>query len=412
MSRSILVTALGLLLSLSAFAQDASVEGFNSRFKIVKNDAGEVTLIKLKRATTRFSVLPFIEQLKQDLLGEQAAQQNKSDAQIIAEVDEMLAEMGYDASSKSGEDEAQAFRDAILNIKNVNVEEAFNMLQEKGDFWAEFQRRLQEALTFLDPTVLNNLNDSRFFYKKAVTHKVVVWALEQAQKRFSNIPVLNIASFVIVRVHDMMLEQRHFAHNMMLHYFETLPAEKLGLTKTEVDRAVSSIYEYRIEATGLSESNRAAANWGAYGMNQFYTMVRSGNTRVSDWSSGLTMMNFTEVKKINFGFAMVTEAGARKIYHLHHKQHQFSGKPSLAYDYSNPKKVKRLRSLLNLGGVVLGFVPKIPEGLKNLAQNFMRSFYQQQVRTEGALIGYFESTGDTAMMSSIYKQRNNLYIVE
>jgi hypothetical protein len=410
MSRSILLTLLGFTLSLSAFAQDLSVDSFNGRFNLVRNDQGQVSLIKLKRATTRFTIMPFIEQLKEDLLGEQASALSMSEQEKIAEINEFLTEMGYDLESKSGQQEAQAFRDSILNVKNIDVEAAFAEL-DQGDFWQEFQNRLHEALTFLDPTVLNNLNDSRFFYKKAVTHKVVVWALEEARKRFSNVPILNIATFVIVRVHDMMLEQRHFAHNMMLHYFETVPAEKLGMTKKEVDHAVSSIYEYRIEATNLMESNRAHAGWDSYGMNQFYMMVRSGNARAREWAGPLSDYAFKNVKKLNFAFAEVTEGNARKIYHLHHKQHQFSMKPSLAYDYSNPKKVKRLRSLLNIGGVALGFL-KIPDGLKNAAHNFMKSFYQVQVRTEGALIGYFESTGNAEMMKQVYKQRNNLYIVE
>jgi len=186
------------------------------------------------------------------------------------ELDDMLIDLGMNpyAFGEEGQQEAQAFKDSILNLKNINVEAAFNELDQK-DFWEEFQRRLNEAALFLDPTVVANLEDARFFYKKAVTYKVVVWALEQAQKRFSNLPILNIASFVIVRVHDMMLEQRHFAHNMLLHYIENVKEGSLGMTKLEVDRLASSIYEYRIEATNIMESNRANETWATYGMNNF-----------------------------------------------------------------------------------------------------------------------------------------------
>jgi len=403
------LTILLSIFALNVFAQDASVTGFNDRFNLVKNEQGQVTVIKLKRATRFFTIKPFIKQLKNDLLGEQQALSNMTEL----ELDEMMYELGinpYALGDEGNSSEAQHFRDSVRNVLNIDVEAAFTELDQK-DFWEEFQRRLNEAALFIDPTVVANLDDARFLYKKAVTYKVVTWALQEAQKRFSNIPVLNIASFVIVRVHDMMLEQRHFAHNMLLHYFEKLPESKLGMTKKEIDRAVSSIYEYRIEATNFFESNNAAADWANYGMNKFFMNVRSGNMTVQEWSGPFSSMTFKDVKKLNFAFASVNHEGIRKIYHLNHSAHMLSMKPALAFDYSKPEKVKRFRSLLNIGGVALGFL-KLPGGIKSAVDNFIKSLYVKQVRTEGALVGYFESTGDTQMRKAIFSQRSNLYIVE
>lgn len=407
MSRLILFTLL-MLTSFSVLAQDRSIAGFNDRFTLVKNAEGKITAIKLKRATRLFTIKPFIIQLKNDVLALQNSLQGISEQ----ELDDLLIEAGMNpyAFHQEGQQEAETFKQAILNVKNIDVDAAFNELDQK-EFWAEFQSRLNEALLFLDPTVIANLEDPRFFYKKNVTHRVVVWALNEAKKRFSNLPILNIASFVIVRVHDMMLEQRHFAHNMLLHYFENIPETKLGMTKEEVDRAVSSIYEYRIEATNIFESNTAARDWLNYGMNKFYMTVRAGTAVTREWSSGLSTMSFSNVKKLNWAFAEVTHENTRKIYHLHHKAFLFSMKPSLAYDYSKPNKVKQLRALLNIGATVLGFL-QIPDGLKSAVHTFMNSFYVQQVRTEGALVGYFESTGNTQMLQSIFSQRSNLYILE
>lgn len=409
MSR-LITLSLGLLLSLTAFAEDLSLQGFNERFTLVKNDQDKVTVIKLKKVITKFTIRPFLEQIKSDLVKEQKSFESLYESQKEAEIDTMLSDLGLDPYAKgNGNEEAQKIKEALLNIPNINVESTFAEL-DQGDFWGEFQRRLQEALLFADPTVLANLEDSRFFYKRNVTYKVIEWALQEAQKRFSNVPVLNIATFVIFRVHEMMMEQRHFHHNMLLHYFETIPETQLGMTKEEVDRAVSSIFEYRIEATNFLESNRAARDWLNYGMNNFYMSVRAGNTRMREWNGPLSRLKFEDVKKLNFGFASVTHDGARKIYHLHHKAHQFSSQPSLAYDYSSPARVKRNRALLNLAGVALGFI-KIPGWLKGSIDNFIESFYVQQVRMEGALVGYFESTGDTMMINRIYSQRANFYIV-
>lgn len=410
MSR-LIILSLGLLLSFSAFAQDLAIQGFNKRFELVRDDQGKMTVIKLKKVTSKFSIMPFIEQIKSDLSKEQSEFIGLTEGQKEAEVDNMLYEMGLDPYAKSnGSEEAQRIKESIMNIANINVEDTFRELNKKA-FWKEFESRLNEAFLFIDPTILANLEDPRFFYRREVTYQVVKWALDQAKKRFATVPVLNIASFVIVRVHEMMLEQRHFHHNMLLHYFETIPETKLGMTKEEVDRTVSSIFEYRIGATNIFESNRATADWLNYGMNKFYMQVRAGNTRIRNWEGPMTNVNFENVEKLNFAFASVTHQGSRKIYHLHHMNHQFSSKPSMAYDYANPKKVKRNRALLNIAGVALGFI-QIPGWIKSSVINFMDSMYVQQVRMEGALVGYFESTGDQAMINQIYSQRANFYIVK
>ena len=412
MSR-IILTMLMCVWSFCSFSQDLALDGFNKRFEIVKNPEGKIIAIKLKKAVTRFTIRPFIEQIKNDLKKEQSSLALMNEVEKEAQVDAMLEDLGYSAYALhggEGKKEAQKVKESILNVPNIDVEAAFMEL-DKADFWAEFERKLHEAMMFIDPTILANLDDARFFYKRQVTYKVVVWALEQAKKRFSNIPILNIASFVIVRVHDMMLEQRHFHHNMLLHYFETIPETKLGMTKEEVDRTVSSIYEYRIDAMDFLTSNAAAKDWMNFGMNSFYRQVRAGNNKMESWRSGMSSTRFEEMKKLNFAFAQVKEAEAQKIYHLHHNMHQFSRKPSLAYDFSNPKKVKNNRALLNVAGIALGFI-KMPGWLKSNVDNFIKSIYVQQVRTEGALVGHFETMGDPEMVRSVYSQRANFYIVE
>lgn len=409
MSR-LITLSLGIILSATAMADDLALQGFNERFQLERNEENKVTAIKLKKAVTTFTIKPFIEQIKSDLSKEQESFNSLTTSEKEAEIDALMSDLGIDPDEKSNTQEARKVKETLLNLPNINIEEAFAELNRHQEFWKEFQTKLQEAFLFIDPTVLANLEDSRFFYKRNVTYKVVTWALDQAKKRFSTIPVLNIATFVIVRVHDMMLEQRHFHHNMLLHYFETIPESKLGMTKEEVDRAVSSIYEYRIDAANIFESNRAARDWLNYGMNNFYMNVRTGNARMRDWSSPFSTLNFQDIKKLNFAFASVTHEGARKVYHLHNNAHLFSSKPALAYDYSSPNRVKRNRALLNIAGVALGFV-QMPTWLKSNVESFIRSFYVNQVRMEGALIGYFESTGDVKMANKIWSQRANFYIV-
>lgn len=401
-----------MLLALSFTASATNLSGFQNRFGLVKNDEGKVIAIRLKKAVTHFTVRPFLEQIKADLIKEQNSFAAKSASEKEEQIDEMLFSLGLNPYEKngSGDDEARRIKESLLNLPQIDVESVFATIRG-SDFWGEFERRLKEAMMFIDPTILTNHEDARFFYKKNVTYQVVTWALAEAQKRFSDVPLLNIASFVIVRVHDMMLEQRLFHHNMLLHYFETVSEDQLGLTKEEVDAAVSSIYEYRIEATNLPESNRAARDWLNYGQNKFYMMVRSGNGRVRDWADPLFGGRFSNIKKLDFAFAEVTEKDVRKIYHLHVNAHMFSQKPALAFDYSQPNRLKRTRSLLTLAGVGLGFLT-IPAWIKDNVQSFIKSLYVEQVRMEGALVGYFESGDNAEMKKRIFDQRANFYIVE
>lgn len=409
MSRIILLTA-GLLLGLSAFAQDLSLKGFNERFSLVKGQDGKVKLIKLKKAVTKFTIKPFLEQIKSELLQEQKSFMALTGDDKEAEIDEMLYDLGMDLYAKGNVPlEAKLIKEALLNLPNIDVDRAFRSIS-RTNFWKDFERRLHEAFLFVDPTIVANLEDPRFFYNKNVTYKVVEWALRQAQKQFAHVPAFNIATFVIVRVHEMMLEQRHFHHNMLLHYFQTIPETRLGMTKEEVDRSVSSIFVYRISPINVFESNRAASDWPNYGMDNFYKLVRAGNRRIREWDLPMSRLDFSNIKRLNFGFASVFHEGTRKIYHLHLSAHQLSTKPALAYDYSKPNRVRRDRALLNLAQIGIGFI-SAPGQLKALVENFIRSIYVEQVRMEGALVGYFESTGDTAMIERIYSQRANFYIL-
>src|SRR6478735_4519228 len=103
MSR-IIVLSLGLMLSLSAFAQN--LDGFNNRFSLVRNADGKVTSIKLKKLVSKFSIMPFIEQIKNDLLSDQSTFMALSEADKEAHIDSMLMDIGIDPYSKDNAEES------------------------------------------------------------------------------------------------------------------------------------------------------------------------------------------------------------------------------------------------------------------------------------------------------------------
>lgn len=398
-----LIAVLIATASVGASAQDSA--GFRKRFQLVKNSEGKVIAIRLKTFSS-FSLRPFVDQVKNDLIAEQRRWSSKNAQEMEAQIDAELMSMGLNPYAKEGEENAVAIKDSLMNVPNIPVEASFAEIQRSG-LMAEFEAKLQEALIQFDLSAVAHLEDSRFFYRRAVTHAVVSWALEQAKKRFASVPMLNLASFVIVKVHDLLLEQKTFHHNMMLHYFQTMPDGALGMTKEEVDRAVSSIYEYRIQAASYNESNRAARDWGRYGWNIFYVQLRQGNTRQRGLESAGTLR---EVNRLNFAFVEYNDGESQKIFHLLMNEHMFSGKPALAFDAAKPEKVKRQRALLNLAQVGLGFLPVVPGWIKSMVETFINSMTVDQGRLEGALVPVFEAQGRTDMVEAIYKQNINPYL--
>ena len=71
---------------------------------------------------------------------------------------------------------------------------------------------------------------------------------------------------------------------------------------------------------------------------------------------------------------------------------------STAYNYSRPKEVKTLRSVLSLSHAALSFV-QLPGWLKNQVQAFMKSYYGEQMMTEASLVAYFEIQNNIQILS-------------
>jgi hypothetical protein len=385
-----------------ANANDSQLnELISKRFVFKKNEQGQLDSVKMK-FLSKFSLRPYLVQIKNDIKAEIERMRSKKDYE--QEVDLFIEEISADANNKEVDENSIAIRDALLNLKNVNVDQAFSSIHDHGVL-KKFEFELKDLLKMLDLTIISNPNDARFFYRKNVTYQVVTRALNFAKKRFDNIPILNLVSFVIVKVHDLVLEQRLFHQNMLLHYLQNHTHEELGLTKKEVDFVMSSIYESRIAALNFPESNNAANNWTDYGFNKFFTMVRTANTRIRRTTTSYDSIN----GRYNYAFVEVVEKGERVVKNLIDNKHMFSSKAPTAYNYDRPGKVKRTRALLNLGQVGLGFLP-IPSWLKTQAQSFIESFYVKQKLTEGALVAYFEEQGNMNMARTIKAQMINPYI--
>jgi len=261
---------------------------------------------------------------------------------------------------------------------------------------------MTDAIMLLDPTMIANVNDPTYFYKKNVTYKAVTWGLDFARKRMSSIPMLNTVSHVIVQVEKLITERRQFHQNMLLHYLENFKEEELGLTHDEVNLIWSSIYESRIQWFAFWESNAAKNNWARYGVNNFYLNFRAGTTNLKNAQS-----IYSEVSdRMNFAFQKVTFNNEKVIVNLFDKESMFQNRPAVTLNYDRPNQIVRKRVVLNLAQLGLSFVP-LSSTIKDYIGSFIKSFYEQQQITEGALYGYFESNGDSKGQKQVHAQYLN-----
>lgn len=388
-------TAFSLLLITQAFSND--IRPYQERFKVIKKD-GKAIMIKDKSLSFNFSINPYIKFIKEKLLSEQELMNSKADYEyeVAALFEAEMLEKGELNNRNVG-----LVVDSLKELKKIDVDKVFNDSGFKQVI-NKFESKIGDALKSLDPSIVANLENSKFYYKKRVTYQVLTWGLNFAKKRLSSIPILNTASYVLVQVERLIRERRTFHQNMLLHYFENFSEDELGMTHDEVNKAFSSVYESRIPWFAIWESNAAQQNWLKYGTNKFFQSIRTANTRLRAQSGRYSELG----KRINYAFQEAVEKDQKVILNLFDSQNMINRKPAVAFYMDSPKKVARLRTVLQLAQLGLSFIP-LPNFVKSLGERYMKSFYEAQKLTEGALYGYFESNNEEEGMEDIKAQYLN-----
>jgi hypothetical protein len=81
-------------------------------------------------------------------------------------------------------------------------------------------------------------------------------------------------------------------------------------------------------------------------------------------------------------------------------------RPAVAFNYDRPTQISRKRIMMTLAQLGLSFVP-MSATIKDTAGNFIKSYYEKQKITEGALYGYFESMEESSGMGQVKAQYLN-----
>jgi hypothetical protein len=404
-----IMVAMVCLIALStntAFAKSA--EAFQKRFQVIRDNDGKLVGIRDRTLPVKFEVAPYVQMIKSQLKTEQSlmTEESLASGEYDAQVRSVLNEdrdlfLSQGVSSTEYDKYVQTVIDSLKKLAVVNVESVFAN-PVFNEVVSKFEGKITDAILLLDPTILANVQDPSFFYKRNVTYKAVSWALDFARKKLSNIPILNTVSYVVVQVEKLITERRNFHQNMLLHYLENFDEKDLGLTHDEVNMIWSSIYESKIPWYAFWESNSAKANWMKYGVNNFYANFRNATAKLT--KAGPLYTEMTE--RMNFAFQKVVFNNEKVVINLFDNESSLQSRPAVAYNYDRPTQISRKRIMMTLAQLGLSFVP-MSATIKDTAGNFIKSYYAKQKITEGALYGYFESMDEQAGMGQVKAQYLN-----
>lgn len=396
--------SLTLLCSFFVTTAQADLSAFESRFEFVRSDDGQVVTVKSRLIPQGFSLRPYLDHVKELVLTEQAKMLQKHDYEL--ELSELLEEEWIEAihpEDKSVEtvQNIALVRDSLSRLQDVDIEAIFN---DPGfqEVVGAYESRLAEAFLQLDPRVLARLDNPVFFYQKTVGHQILRWGLDFAKSRLSSIPILNTASFVLVEVERMVRERRLYHQNMLMHYLELKTPAELGLSEAEVAKIFSSIYESRIPWFNIWDSRAAQADWAKFGLDRFYQNFRMGSNRLRNYRNQYSSLG----ERHNFAFQEAVVEGERVILNLFDNENLLRAYPAIAYNHDQPQQVARKRALMMLGDLGLSFVP-LPQWIKNIGSTYLKSHYEQQRITEGALMAHFEFVRDQEMARGLLRQYFN-----
>lgn len=386
------------LISFSVSAQQ--LDGFEKRFKLVKDLQGNLVTIHDQSLNFKFSLKPYLKFIKEQLLNEQYQLQSKGLEAYQAQLDHLF-EGELWSQGDQGSTTRLLLTDSLVALEKLDVDAVFSS-PEFNEVMKTFESKIQEAWRMLDPTVVARADDPKFFWKKTAIHQALVFALDFARKRLSTVPLLNTATFVLKESERLIRASRLYHQNMLLYYVEEFKAEDLGMTHVEANRVFSSIHEARIPWYAIWESNAAAANWDKFGVDRFYVSVRSANDRLFRHKAKYDKLG----ERVNYAFQYATYKGDVVVLNKFHGTHSFDGKPSIALNLDRTSRVMRQRIVLQLANLGLSFVP-MPAFIKDLAHGFIKSFYEKQSLTEGALYATFEAKGDPRAARELAKQALN-----
>lgn len=400
----ILCTLIAICLSAQIFA---SVESFEKRFELVRDQDGTLIQIKDRNFVEDVRLSRYLSFIKERI--EEALQNESFGRSTDAKSDYVMGLMtSHEEESSRAELDLEWMRPYVKgSIEAFEVHNLGRILRNRKvkEVFNKFEAQLNREWVLLGLGIIARPGDAQFFYKRNVGYQVVTMGLNLAKSMLGEIPLLNIASQMIVEYERAVRERRLYHQNMFLHFAENYAADELGMTDKEMDHVVSSIYEARIQWFNYFESEKAVELWDRYGFDKFYARIRQANQLLIMRPDIFETLG----TRINYAFQDATSKDRKVIYNLFDSAHQFTSMPAISYYYEQPNRIKMERSLMELVKAGLGLIT-IPDFAKTLITGHIDSMYKKQRLTEGGLMAHLEEVENHSLKRRIHAQNLNPFI--
>src|SRR5690606_20534727 len=105
-------------------AHATNLDGFNKRFRLVKDLEGNLVTVHDNSLSFKFSIKPYLKFIKEQLLGEQARLHSKGAEAYQAELDSLFEGELWNAGDQ-GSTTRLLLTDSMMALETLDVEEVF-----------------------------------------------------------------------------------------------------------------------------------------------------------------------------------------------------------------------------------------------------------------------------------------------
>jgi hypothetical protein len=375
-----------------ALAQDYDLSHFKERFEIKLNEKGEKTIVD-KTLLQDLSMDIYIKNLATYLTAEESDQ-----PEVTPDC------KGYEYE-KPNPDLMKSFQKAFEWMKKTNI--GALLVNEKflkfiNDVEIESDKYTKDPQF----VVVANLDNPSYFYDKAFMKFLKDKVGDLAKGYFNATIFLKVVTYIGDDYSGFIARKKLYHQNILSYYLETIPAEELGLTEVEKNKALSSIIDSRLSFGfgGYWEHRKVKKDFEGYGYKKFLSDDKKAEKRWEKYSDEFD----GRLSKINHNFSEVSFDGNPMVVNLGDKKERLDDQPSLAFDSECPDFLYLSRRRFELIKIALGMSP-IPYSSKLFY--LVKSKYQSQALNEGYYYGYLESTNQLDKKEHVLKQSMNPLLI-
>lgn len=331
---------------------------------------------------------------------------------------EMSKTMSLSASSAEG-DELAELREALVarGAAPMAFKALASELEEEAPLKADERQTYEEAKAVLGEKLTSDAAsdkrlDGEFDKAKSKVGKVKAWrllaaptqinafdtekVLEEVIKGVFDVaqqvlpisnPAFDVLEFLVDTHVDNLKTRREFFQNQLLVAIEN---DTSLFTKSEKSAIRSSVFYSRLSMVKSGTRNKAKKAWSTYGDSELKTML----SKCDGYTNGKS------------AFGPCFKLDGQEVRNRLVNKNRLSKSASLAFDYSNPKRVRSKRQFLMVTKLGLKLLPA-PGLLKKPVSIWLNSQFVNQRKTEGFMFGWTSENNETRVGDWVLYGSNN-----